>query len=209
MKPKIKISIIIFLIAFGFYYVNSVQPEQLQRDIYDENGFDVHEVGDNFTVRFKLNKNWLDISEGETQVIKEEVGGKYGSVLLLESIRNNGGNYSLLFNIKHDLDSKSGKFLTHTIFNEDGTFSSKDIKKVFTFYDREGNVLKASSVLAGGGSGPDEKFSGDFKALECRRQVEFYTFCSFPFYTSAENMLFRFFIRWLSSFSPPCMTSTR
>ncbi|WP_175987055.1 recombinase family protein [Bacillus sp. Marseille-Q1617] len=43
----------------------------------------------------------------------------------------------------------------------------------------------------------------------CRRQVEFYTFCSFPFYTSAEKMLFRFFIRWLSSFSPPCMTSTR
>ncbi|MDO6655496.1 hypothetical protein, partial [Anaerobacillus sp. 1_MG-2023] len=25
----------------------------------------------------------------------------------------------------------------------------------------------------------------------CRRQVEFYTFCSFPFYTSAEKMLFR------------------
>lgn len=30
---------------------------------------------------------------------------------------------------------------------------------------------------------------------KCRRQVEFYTFCSFPFYTSAENMLFRFLIR--------------
>ncbi|WP_339148230.1 MULTISPECIES: M14 family zinc carboxypeptidase [unclassified Sutcliffiella] len=29
----------------------------------------------------------------------------------------------------------------------------------------------------------------------CRRQVEFYTFCSFPFYISAEKMLFRFFIR--------------
>jgi hypothetical protein len=29
----------------------------------------------------------------------------------------------------------------------------------------------------------------------CRRQVEFYTFCSFSFYTSAEKMLFRFFIR--------------
>jgi uncharacterized Fe-S cluster-containing MiaB family protein len=28
----------------------------------------------------------------------------------------------------------------------------------------------------------------------CRRQVEIYTFCSFPFYTSAEKMLFRFFI---------------
>jgi hypothetical protein len=32
-------------------------------------------------------------------------------------------------------------------------------------------------------------------AIGCRRQVEFYTFCSFPFYTSAEKMLFRFFIR--------------
>ncbi|QHT46380.1 hypothetical protein M662_07695 [Bacillus sp. SB49] len=29
----------------------------------------------------------------------------------------------------------------------------------------------------------------------CRRQVEFYTLCSFSLYTSAENMLFLFFIR--------------
>lgn len=31
--------------------------------------------------------------------------------------------------------------------------------------------------------------------LLCRRQVEFYTFCLFAFYTSAENTLFRCFIR--------------
>lgn len=32
-------------------------------------------------------------------------------------------------------------------------------------------------------------------AFLCRRQVEFYTFCLFAFYTSAENTLFRCFIR--------------
>ncbi len=176
MKRKINISVILFVIAFGFYYLYSVYPEQVQRDIYDENGYDVHEVGDDFTVRFPLNKNWLEIPEGETRVLKEKVGGKYGSALLLESVRNNGGNYNLSFDIRHDLDSDNGKFLSHTVFNEDGTFSSKDIRKVFTFYDRDGNVLKASSVLAGGGSGPDEKFGGDFKALDEVSEIEVHLF---------------------------------
>ncbi|MGM7635729.1 ATP-binding cassette domain-containing protein [Bacillus sp. Hm123] len=36
---------------------------------------------------------------------------------------------------------------------------------------------------------------GKTTLTRCRRQVDFYTFCSFPFYTSAEKMLFRFFIR--------------
>ncbi len=40
---------------------------------------------------------------------------------------------------------------------------------------------------------PDQRFLRN--EYGCRRQVEFYTFCSFPFYTSAENMLFRFLIR--------------
>jgi len=40
-----------------------------------------------------------------------------------------------------------------------------------------------------------EFFEDKEELINCRRQVEFYTFCLFTFYTSAENTLFRCFIR--------------
>lgn len=60
-------------------------------------------------------------------------------------------------------------------------------------------------------SGQMRAFNHNFSSASvkstCRRQIDFYTFGSFAFYTSAKSNDFRFLIRWLSS--SLCMISTR
>jgi hypothetical protein len=73
--------------------------------------------------------------------------------------------------------------------NYDGSISVTWVGKFFSLMTYTKNHLGIIFSFHGL-SGPNWR-----NAEGCRRQVDFYTFCSFPFYTSAEKMLFRFFIR--------------
>jgi putative transposase len=64
---------------------------------------------------------------------------------------------------------------------------------IYNYHHRIHGTTKKEPILTWNNSGFLPNMPESLES--CRRQVEFYTFCSFPFYTSAENMLFRFLIR--------------
>ncbi|GAA0497801.1 hypothetical protein GCM10008986_26020 [Salinibacillus aidingensis] len=56
MRKKVYLAIaVIVIIGFAFYFYFSIYPEQLEDDIYQQNGYAVNEVEED-TLKFRLDK---------------------------------------------------------------------------------------------------------------------------------------------------------
>jgi hypothetical protein len=71
LNKKMWFLVLTGLIAVGIYYVFWEYPEQLRKNIYNEDGYEINRVTNKFPVKFAFQSDWTGLEKGETKNIQQ------------------------------------------------------------------------------------------------------------------------------------------
>jgi len=149
-------AIMVLLISIsGLYYFQSY-PEWLREDIYQQNGYTLQVLNKKEPITFEFKKGWMDIQEETDIGINEVIQTKGASIVTLESIYRDNGQYHISLNIKQDFNSTTeGRFLSfHEI--KKNSFAVRDGRAMWSFYTMDREQIDGTFLIGGQGSGPGE-----------------------------------------------------